>query len=366
MNYRLGLFGWQSGPTFQESGTANAGLYDQRLALEWVQKHIHLFGGDPNRVTVFGESAGGGSIMHQVTAFGSTDKAPFQQALLQSPGFIPIPGNLQQETTFQSILSTATALFGKNITSVDALRALSTVELQTLNTIVVGESPYGTFTFNPTVDGSFVPALPGVLLSHGQFDNSLNIMLGHNSDEGLLFTNPFITTNADFASFLEEMLPDSSNTTRGFILDTLYPPIFDESLGYTTEVARVALAVSELSFTCNTRYFDLAFNNETFSYFFAVPPGIHGEDVAYTYFNGDTSDLDELVLPAVIGDIALGFQSYLTSFAMNGNPNTVGLPEFPVYGEDATVLVVNTTGFTTMKDTVANLRCDYWQKALFF
>lgn len=67
MNYRLGAFGWLSGPTLQKDGDANAGLLDQRLALEWIQENIHLFGGDPNRVTVFGESAGGGSIMHQIT-----------------------------------------------------------------------------------------------------------------------------------------------------------------------------------------------------------------------------------------------------------------------------------------------------------
>ena len=80
LNYRLGAFGWLSGPTFQEDGTSNAGLHDQRFALEWVQKHISKFGGDPKRVTVFGESAGGGSIMGQITAYGGNrGPAPFSQ-----------------------------------------------------------------------------------------------------------------------------------------------------------------------------------------------------------------------------------------------------------------------------------------------
>ena len=61
--YRLGAFGWLSGPTLRSDGIANAGLYDQRLALQWIQENVHLFGGDANRVTVMGESAGGGSIM---------------------------------------------------------------------------------------------------------------------------------------------------------------------------------------------------------------------------------------------------------------------------------------------------------------
>lgn len=79
INYRLGAFGWLSGPTFQQSGSANAGLLDQRFALEWVQKYIHLFGGDPNRVTIMGESAGGGSVMHQITAYGGLKgPVPFQ------------------------------------------------------------------------------------------------------------------------------------------------------------------------------------------------------------------------------------------------------------------------------------------------
>ena len=67
INYRIGVFGFLGGPSLQKDGTANVGLYDQRFALEWVQKNIHLFGGDPDRVTVMGNSAGGGSIVHQIT-----------------------------------------------------------------------------------------------------------------------------------------------------------------------------------------------------------------------------------------------------------------------------------------------------------
>lgn len=83
INYRLGAFGWLSGPGFQKGGgVSNAALYDQRFALQWVQDHIADFGGDVSRVTVMGESAGGGSIMHQITV---SVAFPLQVAL--QPGF---------------------------------------------------------------------------------------------------------------------------------------------------------------------------------------------------------------------------------------------------------------------------------------
>lgn len=60
INYRLGAFGWLGGPSLQAAGgVANAGLYDQRLAIEWVADNIHLFGGDKQMITIMGESAGG-------------------------------------------------------------------------------------------------------------------------------------------------------------------------------------------------------------------------------------------------------------------------------------------------------------------
>lgn len=86
INYRLGALGWLSGPTLEASGgVSNAGLYDQRLAIEWAAKYAHLFGGDGKNITIIGESAGGGSIVHQITAFGGQQGISFQGAIPQSP-----------------------------------------------------------------------------------------------------------------------------------------------------------------------------------------------------------------------------------------------------------------------------------------
>lgn len=86
-NYRLGGFGFLAGSSVENdsSAVANAGLWDQRAVLEWIQKYISLVNGDPNDVSVWGESAGAGSVLHHLVAFGGKEPALFKKAIIQSP-----------------------------------------------------------------------------------------------------------------------------------------------------------------------------------------------------------------------------------------------------------------------------------------
>lgn len=118
---QLSSLGFLSGTN--ETGnvtTPNAGLLDQRAAFKWVKKYIHLFGGDANNITIFGQSAGGGSVMHHTTWLAGKDKREnklIMRALAQSP--VPnVVSKPQQRKSFNALLEAA------NVTSVDELRKL--------------------------------------------------------------------------------------------------------------------------------------------------------------------------------------------------------------------------------------------------
>ena len=86
----------------------NAGLHDQRAALQWIQNYIALVGGDPSNVSAWGQSAGGGSIMHHLVAHGGTLDPLFRRAVILSPGFGPaIDRRGALEDGFRSYVKTA-------------------------------------------------------------------------------------------------------------------------------------------------------------------------------------------------------------------------------------------------------------------
>ena len=357
MNYRLGALGWLAGPTLQGAGgVSNAGLYDQRLALDWIQKNIHLFGGDPNKVTVMGESAGGGSIEFQLTAFGGQRKAPFQQIIPQSPGFLPIASQYVQENSTQTFLSLL------NVSSIAEARQLDSSAVISANRLQVGGAPYGSFVYGPVADGVFAPALPSLLLNAGAFSKNISVLVGHNTNEAPSFTPPFVQTQAQTQAFLLVNYPSIPPQSLNYILNVLYPAVFDGTYGYRSNLERLFLLIGESSFTCNTNYISKAYNNQTYNYEFEVPPALHGFDVAYTFYNGQGTNISA----GLFAPVAEAHQAYITNFVKTGNPNGVGVPSFPMQGMNASMNGLNVTGIMTKRDPTSNPRCAWWQKALLY
>jgi carboxylesterase type B len=106
-NYRLGPFGFLAGKEMAELGLLNIGMLDQRLAFRWIQDNIKAFGGDPEKVTLAGESAGAVSIYSHMMAYGGRDDKLFRGAILQSGGAFPLssPETPAFQATFDALIA---------------------------------------------------------------------------------------------------------------------------------------------------------------------------------------------------------------------------------------------------------------------
>ena len=178
INYRLGLWGFLSSTQLLDEGSLNAGLLDQRMAFRWVQDNIAAFGGDPKKVTIWGESAGAQSIGLHLSSYGGRNDGLFRGCIMESGG--PIGTSLQTLAYYASPFENLTRTVGCWAASdrIGCLRNLTSEELFTTQYTEV---------WNPLVDGDFLTDYPSTLLPQGHFIK-VPILIGANSDEGSSFS----------------------------------------------------------------------------------------------------------------------------------------------------------------------------------
>lgn len=194
IQYRLGAFGYLSSTDVKNQGALNAGLLDQRFAFDWVQKYIAKFGGDPTRVTIGGESSGAGSVMFHALAYGGKDAKVFNnvcslrrsrlqiadcsQMVAASPYTPPVynyndpvPSNNYQAFANLSGCGNAPNKFA-------CLVAADTLVLQNASgTVSTTRGYFGSFAFQPVVDGSYIETRPSQQLLTSQV-NGKRILIG--------------------------------------------------------------------------------------------------------------------------------------------------------------------------------------------
>lgn len=257
LNYRLGALGFLGGPEVKRDGNLNAGLLDQRLALEWVQQNIHLFGGARDRVTVMGESAGGGSILLHMAARGGKGLTPFAQAILQSPASIPT--GKEADSSFGDFLTQV------NVNDLAEARKVDEKTIIAANAAQIGGAPTTTYIFGPVIDGDYVPQEPISMVKPDHLDLSVKVMTGHNSFEGAFFFDPTIKTEEQFKSWLARSLPGLAEQSQKYLMESLYPARFDGSLGYIDQDTRQMKLWSEAVIDCNYELLNKAVKNKGYA-----------------------------------------------------------------------------------------------------
>ncbi|KAK0631436.1 Alpha/Beta hydrolase protein [Immersiella caudata] len=255
LNYRVGFLGFPSGND-AVAGVTNLGLKDQRQALRWVQENIEGFGGDPDRVTVWGQSAGAQSIAYHLMAYGGQSKEKlFQQGIMVSSSVGM--GNTVRLLTNASVegynhILNATKCSGAK----DTLGCLRMVPLDDLWKVAISVRTAATFW--PTIDGEYVPKPPTLSLLAGEFSRDVSILAGTGSDEGFSYTNllnPGFQTQAELYAVLRAMFRTAREESLQELL-RLYP-VDAPSPPYAlpmSQTDRFCIALKETGANCGAQY----------------------------------------------------------------------------------------------------------------
>jgi para-nitrobenzyl esterase len=244
INYRLGVLGFLALPqlTASDGGTGNWGLRDQIAALDWVQRNIASFGGDPTRVTVFGESAGGVSVCTLLAA--PAAQGLYRAAIIQSAPCRAVLALTTKTGTFPAAEAVGAEVATElGCTSGDVAGCLRSQPVSALLNASTGTfNDYG-FPLGPTlpvVDGVVLDQRPLAALANGR--GAVPLIVGANHDDGSLFVAPLGLTNA--AGQFDSYLTAIGQSVNKAAIESLYPIASFGELG-----AAVAY-VTDVTFAC--------------------------------------------------------------------------------------------------------------------
>ena len=317
--YRLGVFGFFSHP---DIGNPNLALYDQVLALEWIQEYISFFGCDPSNVTLVGESAGAGGISHLIASPLSRDL--FHKAIHQSGG-----SSFTYPTASSDVRKLANNFANSfKDQSIEHLKSISAEEI-----LAVSEEIYAEHYFNYVIDGSSLIGNLSDIYKNGNVQN-VDLLVGSNNDEWSLYFDG----NVNIDMWLDrETTPEKKIKLLKLLGDIKDP------------VRKMDLLITAKNFVCPSLFmaeqlrkkggktwvyqFNRVRNGELAKKYGAF----HGAELPYVF---DTHD-EWLPTNNVDKDLTRKIQSYWLSFAKTGNPNNSNAVTWPEYdsSNDSTLVL---------------------------
>ncbi|KAF8596270.1 Carboxylesterase [Ceratobasidium sp. AG-I] len=376
-NYRLGFFGFPVGKQAKGRDSANLGLYDQRLAIEWVQNNIQYFGGDPTKVTLFGESAGAISVSYQMLYRGGQIGNAFRAAIMESGAPSSYRSSPQDARARQQAYDQIASQTGCNKKS-DSFECLRTLDVNALQAAHVASYELATnlvafanfpAAYGPVTDASddFLPAPSSTLVLAGKYAN-IPIISGNNLDEGTWFVaNP--QSSLDVVAFLardDAGLAFALSPIASAPLLVAYPNIpslgspygtGNELFGRAKQYKRAASLVGDLLFTAPRRQFlskSVLRGQPAWSYLFKQPSGgppeygiSHASEIAYV-FGGLPTDAS-----AGDKDVSSKMMQYWINFAtfLNPRPSGSSLPAWPSYGLTKNIIQLKAGDYSIAADS---------------
>ncbi len=339
--YRVGPLGFMAHPELsaetENQLSGNYGLLDQLAGLKWVQKNIGAFGGDPRRVTIFGESAGGISV--SMLCGSPLAKGLFNGAISESGGnFGPVYNDTGEKRDGIPGLRAAEKLgveFMKRmgVGSIAELRQLSPDKWK-------GDPLTQMGGFWPVVDGYVIAGDQYKLYQAGNY-NDVDVIIGTNSDEGAMFVRPSKPEDykagiearfGKFANWVLELYPGSTERETY----TSSADIFRETAFAWPSWAWANLQSETGKSKVFVYYFDQQQPSSPFSP--VTPRGAgHGNEMAYVFKHLDSNQFGEADMK-----LSEAMITYWTNFAKTGDPNGEGLTKWPEYeSKDGEVLYLN-------------------------